>query len=80
MDRRSDAGSEIEPPGEFTRARVTGRGQLNRLHNRCPPDPGELTTMAQRITHLLQGHQRWDALADNAAYSHYSSQGSLEHV
>jgi hypothetical protein len=38
------------------------------LHNGCPPDPSELTTMAQHITHLLQDHQRWHTLADNAAY------------
>lgn len=38
------------------------------LHNGCPPDPNELTTMAQHITHLLQDHQRWHTLADNAAY------------
>ena len=25
-------------------------------------------TMAQHITHLLQDHQRWHTLADNAAY------------
>ena len=38
------------------------------LHNGCPPDPSELMTMAQHITHLLQDHQRWHTLADNAAY------------
>ena len=38
------------------------------LHNGCPPDPSELMTMAQQITHLLQDHQRWHTLADNAAY------------
>ena len=38
------------------------------LHNGCPPDPNELMTMAQHITHLLQDHQRWHTLADNAAY------------
>jgi hypothetical protein len=38
------------------------------LHNGCPPDPSELTAMAQHITHLLQDHQRWHTLADNAAY------------
>lgn len=38
------------------------------LQNGCPPDPSELTTMAQHITHLLQDHQRWHTLADNAAY------------
>ncbi len=38
------------------------------LHNGYPPDPSELTTMAQHITHLLQDHQRWHTLADNAAY------------
>jgi hypothetical protein len=38
------------------------------LQNGCPPDPSELMTMAQHITHLLQDHQRWHTLADNAAY------------
>ena len=38
------------------------------LQNGCPPDPSELTTMAHHITHLLQDHQRWHTLADNAAY------------
>ena len=38
------------------------------LHNGCPPDLNELTTMAQHITHLLQDHERWHTLADNAAY------------
>jgi len=38
------------------------------LHNSCPPDPSELMAMAQHITHLLQDHQRWHTLADNAAY------------
>ena len=38
------------------------------LHNGCPPDPSELLTMAQHITCLLQDHERWHTLADNAAY------------
>jgi hypothetical protein len=38
------------------------------LENGCPPNSSELTTMAQHITHLLQDHQRWHTLADNAAY------------
>ncbi|HEX7802311.1 MAG TPA: hypothetical protein VF471_06095 [Pseudoxanthomonas sp.] len=38
------------------------------LQNGCPPDPSELMTMALHITHLLQDHQRWHTLADNAAY------------
>ena len=38
------------------------------LHNGCPPDPSELMAIAQHITRLLQDHQRWHTLADNAAY------------
>ena len=38
------------------------------LENGCPPDPSELLIMAQHITYLLQDHQRWHTLADNAAY------------
>ena len=38
------------------------------LENGCPPDPSELMTIAQHITHLLQDHERWHTLADNAAY------------
>jgi len=38
------------------------------LENGCPPDPSELMTIAQHITQLLQDHERWHTLADNAAY------------
>jgi hypothetical protein len=38
------------------------------LENGCPPGPAELMTLAQHITHLLQDHERWHTLADNAAY------------
>lgn len=38
------------------------------LENGYPPDSSELLTMAQHITCLLQDHQRWHTLADNAAY------------
>ena len=38
------------------------------LENGCPPDPSELMTIAQHTTHLLQDHERWHTLADNAAY------------
>lgn len=38
------------------------------LEHGCPPPQSELLTIAQQITCLLQDHERWHTLADNAAY------------
>jgi hypothetical protein len=60
--------AQEESEASLDRAYLLLRLMEHTLHHGCPPDPGELTTMAQHITHLLQDHQRWHTLADNAAY------------
>jgi hypothetical protein len=60
------AGHESESCLE--RALLLLRLMEHTLEHGCPPPSDELLTIAQQIIGLLQDHERWHTLADNAAY------------
>ena len=69
-DRLDAVSSNAQEESEtcLDRAFLLLRLMQHTLENGCPPDPSELMTLAQHITQLLQDHERWHTLADNAAY------------
>ncbi len=69
-DRLDAVSSNAQEESEtcLDRAFLLLRLMQHTLENGCPPEPSELMTLAQHITQLLQDHERWHTLADNAAY------------